>query len=169
MLSHRSVIRHLGRIVKDPWKEGPVEVDRRALIAELPGDRTISVRLDPHVTVAQTAPGKPHRASPDVLVLRSGKSEVGRVTGPPERLDALEVILDGRRTDDVEVVLLPADVAALEKEAEELAARVSGLLAKGRKLVEQVERLVCAMYKVPGDLVNEVVDHAAQRASRQAD
>jgi hypothetical protein len=42
---------------------------------------------------------------------------------------------------------------------------VSELLAEGRSLVEEIERLVCALYGVPDDLVDEVVAHAVTRAA----
>jgi hypothetical protein len=137
------------------------------LIAELPATKTISVRLDPALTANQTQPGKPHRDGPDVLVLRSGKAEVGRVEGGASRLDVLETVLAGKRTDDVGEVLLPADLAAFEKEVADRTKLVSDLLAQGRKLVEEVERLVCALYGLPDNLTDEVVDHAVQRAVRQ--
>ena len=36
---------------------------------------------------------------------------------------------------------------------------------KGGDLVEQVERLVCAIYDVPDDLADQIVAHAVRRAS----
>jgi hypothetical protein len=47
LLPHRAVVHDLRRIVKDPWKSGPVVIDRPAFVAELGKRDTVSVRLDP--------------------------------------------------------------------------------------------------------------------------
>jgi hypothetical protein len=44
-------------------------------------------------------------------------------------------------------------------------AEVTELLAEGRELVERVERLVCSLYGVADELVDEVVDNAVVRAA----
>jgi hypothetical protein len=46
LLPHRAAFRGLDRVVKDPWKSRPVELDRRALLGGLPPGETVSVRLD---------------------------------------------------------------------------------------------------------------------------
>jgi len=45
-----------------------------------------------------------------------------------------------------------------------VAAEVSALLADGRRLVEQVERLVCGLYDLPAELTDAVIEHAVKRA-----
>lgn len=47
-----------------------------------------------------------------------------------------------------------------------LEATVQGLLDDGSTMVEQVERLVCALYGLPDDLTEDVVAHARTRAAR---
>lgn len=166
LLPQRAVVRDLGRIVKDPWKDGPVEIDRAALLATLPAGQTVSVRLEPSLAVGAAAAGKPHRQSASVLALRRGKAETGRIEGDPARLDLLEQLLAGKATDDAGAILLPRDLDAFERLARERAEHVRDLLAEGRRLVEEVERLVCALYDVPPDLTEEVVAHAVARAAR---
>src|SRR2546429_554825 len=56
LLPYRAVVRDLTRIVKDPWKAGPVEIDRRALVGELPSPETISLRLDPDIHMTPSDP-----------------------------------------------------------------------------------------------------------------
>ena len=65
-------------------------------------------------------------------------------------------------------VLLPRDLKAFEKRMGERTKLVAGLLAEGRHMVEEVERLVCALYDVPDALTEEVVAHAVVRAGRTA-
>ncbi len=166
LLPHRAVVRDLGRIVKDPWKAGPVEIDRRALLAELPAAETVSVRLDPSLvaTVGTGPVGKPRREGSDVLVFRKGKAETARVAGDPARLDLLEELLGGKAPDDLAAILLPRDLDAFEERSREREKLVGDLLAEGRRLVEEVERLVCALYELPDELTDEVVAHAVARA-----
>jgi hypothetical protein len=59
----------------------------------------------------------------------------------------------------------PRDVDAFREGVEGAQAKVAGLLAEGRVLVEAAERLVCALYAVPRDLEDEVVAHAVARAN----
>jgi len=54
-----------------------------------------------------------------------------------------------RRPDDLRSVLLPRDLKAFEKRMGERAKLVAGLLAEGRRMVEEAERLVCALYDLP--------------------
>lgn len=166
LLPHRAVVRDLGRIVKDPWKTGPVEIDRAALVAELPSADLVSVRLDPALRIEGTPSGRRTRDAPDALVFRRGRAESGRVTGDAARLDLLEEVLETTGADDVAAVLLPKDLAAFSELAEERAALVARLLREGRERVERVERLVCALYGLPDDLTDAVVQHAIDRAAR---
>lgn len=165
LLPHRTVIRDLGRIVKDPWKTGPVEVDRPALVGELPKSAKVSVRLDPKLQVEGRPSGTPRRTADDTVVFRRGRDETGRVVGDPARLDLLLEIV-GARSDDVGSVLVPKDLAAFETVSADRVRVVSDRLAEGREKVEQVERLVCALYGVPEELTEAVVQHAVDRAAR---
>ncbi|MGH9322555.1 MAG: hypothetical protein ACRD3V_22055, partial [Vicinamibacteria bacterium] len=166
LLPHRQVVRDLGRIVKDPWKTGSVEIDRPALVAELPKKEKISVRLDPALGVLGSPTGKLRRDGPELLVFKRGRDETGSVAGNAERLDLLAEILGAVSADDVAKVLLPKDLRAFDRLARDRAKSVTALLKEGREKVEQVERLVCALYGVPEDLTNAVVEHAVARASR---
>ncbi len=164
LLPHRPFVRDLTRIVKDPWRDGPVVVDPAALARELPDDEKISVRLDPALeTTIEGRPGRPRRESPSVLAF--GRASV---TGDGGRLDLLEGMLDGRAPDDLPAVLLPRHAQAFELLVRERETIVRELLAEGRRLVEEVERLVCALYDVPEDLADEVVAHAVRRAEAAA-
>jgi hypothetical protein len=166
LLPLRSVVRDLGRIVKDPWKSGPVEVDRVALIRELDARDTVSVRTDHELaqTFGKDAPGKPARLGPETLVFRRGQVETGRVTGPAARLDLLEAVVGRTRPEDVSAVVLPRDLVAFDQLATRRTSETAGLLAEGRRLVQEVERLVCALYGVPDELTEAVVEHAVARA-----
>jgi len=61
LLPHRSVVRDLGRIVKDPWKSGTVVIDRPALVADLGKRDAVSARLDPGLAIDGKPAGKPRR------------------------------------------------------------------------------------------------------------
>lgn len=166
LLPHRPVVQGLTRIVKDPWKTGPVVVDRAALLAELPAGETVSVRLDRalDLTVNEAGTGRPVREDPSVLVFRRAKVETARVAGDPGRLDLLEELVGDRAPADLGAVLLPKGIAAFAERARERTETVAALLEEGRRLVERVERLVCALYDLPDDLTDEVVAHAVRRA-----
>jgi hypothetical protein len=166
LLPNRAVVRELGRIVKDPWKDGPVVIDRVALLAELPESELISVRLDPQLELTRGEPplGHPHRGDEQTLVFQHGRVEKARVVGDRERIDFLVELLAGKTPDDLEAILLPRDLDAFARRVEERTELVAELLAEGRKLVEEVERLVCALYELPEDLTDEVVEHAVRRS-----
>ncbi len=166
LLPHRSLFPELRRVVKDPWKTGPVAVDTRELLGELPVEQTISVRLDPSLTLSiESRPlGKPHRKNSTTLELVRAKAVTATLAGPKERLDLVEELLGGKAPDDLPGLLLPRDLERFEQLAAGRAAEVQALLAEGRRLVEEVERLVCALYEVPDDLTEEVVAHAVRRA-----
>ncbi|MBA2461028.1 MAG: SAM-dependent DNA methyltransferase [Actinobacteria bacterium] len=166
LLPHRAVVRDLGRIVKDPWKHGPVEIDVPAILAELPAGRRVSVRLDSRLakTLGEKPHGRPRRDGPGVLSFRRGRTETARVEGDPAPLDLLETILGSKGVDDVSGIELPKDLEELQRLATERAETVRTLLAEGRRLVEEIERLVCALYGVSDELTDEVVAHAVARA-----
>jgi hypothetical protein len=170
LLPHRSLFPELGRVVKDPWKTRPVAVDTRALLDELPAGQTISVRLDPSLTLSvESRPlGKPRRRNPTTLELVRAKAVTATLAGPMERLDLVEELLGGKAPDDLPGLLLPRDPERFEQLAAGRTAEVQALLDEGRRLVEEVERLVCALYEVPDDLTEEVVAHAVRRAGSSA-
>jgi len=170
LLPHRAFVHDLGRIVKDPWKSGPVVVDRRKLIAGLKTNETVSVRLDSllELTVSEPGSGRPRREAEALLVFRRGRKETARVAGDGERLDLLEEVVGERVPDDLGAVQLPKDLLAFEQRASEQSRVVGALLAEGRRLVEEVERLVCALYEVSDELTEEVVAHAVRRAEGPA-
>ncbi len=165
LLPHRSVVRDLGRIVKDPWKDGPVEIDLPALVRSLPASERVSVRLDSRLekTLRTKPHGRPRREAAGVLGFRRGR-ETARVEGEEALLDLLEATIGGKAVDDVSGVELPKDVLGPGRLAAERAEIVYGLLADGRRLVEHIERLVCALYDVPDELADEIIAHAVARA-----
>ncbi|HEX6701579.1 MAG TPA: hypothetical protein VF101_12705 [Gaiellaceae bacterium] len=167
LLPHRKAFRGLERVVKDPWSTGPVQVDEAGLLAELPAAETVSLRIDPHLEVALEDPGRARvtRAAPDELELRRGRAKVGVVRGDPARLDILEQVLGARTDERVAENALPKDLVRFRELADQRRVLVDNLLAEGRRLVEEVERLVCALYDVPPDLTDEVVAHAVKRAA----
>lgn len=164
LLPHRAAIRDLGRTIKDPWKTGPAGVDHAALVAEFPLADTISVRLDPELTVEGSPAGRAQRTGPGVLSFRRGQRETGRVLGDRARLDLLELLVEGSPT-SVLSVLVPKDAAAYNASVADRQALVKELLAEGRDLVERIERLVCALYGLSQELADAVVEHAVSRAS----
>jgi hypothetical protein len=170
LLLHRGISPDLGRVVKDPWKTGPAVIDSRALVASFPAKDTVSVRLDPSLalTVASTPIGKPRRRDPTTLEFVHARKVTATLTGAKERLDLVEELLGGKAPTDLAGLLLPRDLGAFERLARARAAEVQRLLDHGRGLVEEVERLVCALYDVPAELTEEVVEHAVRRASASA-
>ena len=143
---------------------GPVEVDRTALARELPKQELVSVRVDPSLEVGGKPAGRPRREAPDALAFRRGREEPGRVVGDPARLDLLVEVVGGRTVDDVSALLLPRDLGAFERRAEDRRHDVAELLREGREKVERVERLVCALYGLTDELTAAVVEHAVKRA-----
>lgn len=166
LLPHRPFVRDLGRTVKDPWRTGPVVDDRPATVTALPKRETVSVRLDPGLTIEGSPSGKARRVEPAALAFRRGGAETGRVVGEGRRLDLLEEIVGERTIDEVGAVLLPRDIDRFDARVADRLASVQRLLEDGRAKVEQVERLVCALYALDADLTDEVVEHALARARR---
>ena len=70
----------------------------------------------------------------------------------------------GEADERVGDTLLPKDLTAFAQQVEARRQAVSRLLAEGRALVEEVERLVCALYDVSDDLTEQVVAHAVRRS-----
>ena len=167
LLPLRPLIDGLDRTIKDPWRTGPVDADRRAIVASLEPTQLVSVRTDSllSVEVVETPLGRPVRIDESTLAFRRGRIETGRLIGPPARVELIGQ-LAGVPVDDVRGLLLPSDLAVLEEAEADAVTRATALLLEGRKLVEEVERLVCALYDVPADLTEAVVEHAVARAAR---
>lgn len=148
-----------------------MELDERALVAELPANQKVSIRLDARLDLAlrERVRARVVRAEPTRLRLERGKREIGRVSGDAETLDLLEHVLSGSADGDVGETLLPSDLAAFRTLADERRRAVVDLLADGRRLVEEVERLVCALYDVPDELTEAVIAHAVSRAEPVAE
>ena len=169
LLPHRTLVHDLGRIVKDPWRTGPVVIDLTALLAGLPPAETVSVRLDPSMTSSFDGPrGRIQRPAATELALLNGKRVVGRIEGPAERLDLLQALLPERADASVASLLLPKDLEAFERLQTETRTEVQALLDDGRRLVEEVERLVCSLYDVQDHLTDEIVAHAVARAAARS-
>jgi hypothetical protein len=167
LLPHRAVVKDLERIVKDAWKTGPVHLDERALMGDLPAAETVSVRLHPGIELdfAEPSVAKVHRAGPTTLELRRGRKAVGSISGDEPVLDLLERLLDGNADEQLAERLVPKDLSLFADRVRERTELVQALLAEGRDLVERVERLVCAVYDVPDDLTDQIVAHAVRRDS----
>ena len=165
LLPYRAIAPALTSIAKDPWKTDVPVVEPSPLIGGLPPEGTVSIRLDMRLTSALgPAPlGRPTRRGPHSLVFRRGRQDTGRITGDPPVLDLLQTVLDAR-TEDPGGVLLPKDLDAFAMLVEARTAEIAELLMEGRRLVEEVERLVCALYAVPDELTDEVIEHAVRRA-----
>jgi len=166
LLPYRPIAGDLSRIVKDPWKTGPVAIDLPALVDSLPVADRVSVRLCPELVVAGAPSGKLHREDDTTVAFRRARAGTGRVAGDPARLDLVGAIVGPKTVDDATAILLPRDLDAFRTLAVERAEEVTRLLSEGRELVERVERLVCALYHLPDALTDEVVAHAVSRASR---
>jgi hypothetical protein len=166
LLPHRPFVLDLDRIVKDPWRTGPVEVDQRALLASVSAAETVSLRLDPKLDLAFEDPGPARtvRSNRRTLELHRGRRRAGTIQGDEKRLDMLEALLGGKADEHVEDTLLPKDLNAFASQVEDRRQLVVDLLARGRELVERVERLVCAVYDVPDDLTEQVAAHAVRRS-----
>jgi hypothetical protein len=168
LLSLRASVRDLGRIVKDPWRSGPVAVDRPALIETLDVGDTTSVRLDPRleVDVRSVPMGRARREGPQSVELKRGREVTAVIEGPADLLELLTEVVGSSVVHDVREIVLPKDLGAFARLEHDVASETTSLLAEGARLVEQVERLVCGLYDVPADLTEAVVDHARQRAAR---
>jgi hypothetical protein len=170
LLPHRKTFRGLERVVKDPWSTGPLELNEAALVADLAERDTVSVRLDQELELVLSEPSRARvvRGAPDELELRRGRAKIGSVRGDPARLDLLEQLLGENADERVGETLVPKDLGRFRELAGKRRTLVDKLLAEGRRLVEEVERLVCALYEVPPDLTEEVIAHAVKRASAGA-
>ncbi len=173
LLPLRSVAPELRRAVKNPWRTHSVEVDRGAVLSELPAGAARSVRIDPELTVSITTDGALGRAhlEEDALVFTHSRRPTARVEGPHDRLALLLDVLGAARLmpDDLLSVRMPASLGALAEEAARRQDEIDELLAVGRQLVEAVERLVCALYGLPEALTELVIESAVTRAGTVAE
>ncbi len=171
LLTHRPLVTGLGATVKDVWRRGPVTVASGPLVAALPPQETISVRLDPDLALDVRTDGRLGRSHREGDALRFTRAHqvTAEVTGPPERIDGLERVLAGRRDllpADLGATLLPKSGPAFGDRMEELRAEIGALLDHGADLAERAERLVCGLYGVPSELEDAVVEHARVGAAR---
>jgi hypothetical protein len=172
LLPLRSVAPELRRAVKNPWRTHGVEVDRAAVLAELPATGVRSVRLDPELAVDITTDGTlghPHLED-GALVFTHSRRVTARVDGPHDRVALLQDLLGAGRLmpDDLLSARMPASLSAFGEEIARQQGEIDDLLAVGRELVEVVERLVCALYEVPDALTDLVVESAVTRAGTVA-
>lgn len=173
LLPHRDVLPELTAAVKDPWGMGPLAVDERHLLGSLPAKETISVRLEPALSVETSTDGTlgaPRREGTD-LVFRRSRQVTARITGAPERLSEVETAVGGDTRllrEDLLRLTLPRDPEAFASAALARAAEVQVLIDDGRILVEAAERIVCRLYGLPADLEDAVVDHAHRRAEKRS-
>jgi hypothetical protein len=172
LLPLRSVAPELRRAVKDPWRTHGVKVDPGAVLSDLPGTDVRSVRLDPELTVNITTDGVLGRSRLEqgALVFKHSRRATARVDGPHDRVVLLQELLGTERLmpDDLLAARMPGDLGAFSEEIARRQGGIDDLLAVGRKLVEVVERLVCALYQVPDALTDLVVESAVTRAGTVA-
>lgn len=173
LLPYRRVVPELAAAVKDPWRTGPLAVDWRPLLAELPKSETRSVRLHDEIQVDFSTDGTLGRANRDgeALVFSRSRQTTVRVSGPAQRLALIEAAVAGQTQlleKDLLALLLPRDLDAFAAFVEKRTAEVERLMHSGRLLVEAAERLVCALYGLPPELEDAVVSHALARAARRS-
>ena len=139
-----------------PLKESNPPLEQSALI---------SVRIDSSLKVEGTPSGRAKRTGPGVLEFRRANKTTGRVTGSSARLDLLARLVGDAQVKDAGGLLLPKDGESFVASVTSRRAEVERLLAEGRDLVEEVERLVCGLYGLDKELTDEVVAHAVERAA----
>jgi len=124
LLPHRDVVPDLAAAVKDPWRTGPLPVDERSLLAELPKSMTRSVRLHDDLQVEVTTDGTLGRAKRDgdALIFSRSSKTTARVAGPARRLALIEAAVAGEvqmLEPDLLRLLLPRDLDAFASLVEE--------------------------------------------------
>ncbi len=170
LLPYREVVPELRAAVKDPWRTGPLSIDARLLLAKLPKSATRSLRVDTELRVDVATDGTlgRARASDGKLTFRRARQVTAEVSGPADRLALVELAVAGRAQlleADLLDLLLPTDLDAFAARIAETSAAVGRLMQHGRLLVEAAERLVCALYGLPPELEDAVVEHAVSRAA----
>lgn len=167
LLPHRSVAPALKATVKDPWRIDPPVLDPAAIIAELPREETVSVRIDPVLRTTVSGDGRLGRPRLEGSVLRFHRARhlTATVEGPQDRLALLARVVDARGLPaDLERTRLPKDLLRFAAVCELRLAEIDRLLIEGRDLVECAERLVCRLYGLSDELTEEVVASAVHRA-----
>lgn len=167
LLPLRSVAPELRRVVKSPWRTHGVEVDPAAVAAQLPHAQTVSVRLDQALTLEVRTDGSVGRPSLDGnrLTFRRARKVTATVDGPAARLSVVaKALTPTNLATDLATVLVPKDLAGLEVAVAEARQVIDDGLARGRVLVECVERLVCGLYGLDPKLTELVIASAVTRA-----
>jgi hypothetical protein len=157
----------LGRVVKSPWRTHGVEINRAAVAAGLPSAETASVRLDPSLTVGVISDGGLGRPSIDGerLTFRHARKVTATVDGPVARLEVVaQALPPTAAATELASVLVPKDVSVLDVACADAQQAIDDGLARGRLLVEAVERLVCALYGLDSKLTELVIASAVSRA-----
>jgi hypothetical protein len=164
LLPHRVSFLDLGRIIKDPWRIGPVELNRHAVVTtQLAAAELVSVRLDAELVTSGAPSGRARVIDRTTLVFRRGRVETGRITGDPARIELVSQMIGNAVLDDPLALVLPKDLSRLETLCTVLARTVTSLLEEGRAKVEIIERYVCSLYNVPETLCDEVIANAVER------
>ena len=173
LLPLRTVAPEMRPAVKNPWRTHGVEVDRAAVLSDLPADAARSVRLDPELTVSINTDGNLGRAHLEegVLVFMHARRPTARIEGPNDRLALLRDVLAAGRLmpDDLLSVRMPASLGSFHREIARRQDEVDRLLDEGRRLVETIKRLVCALYDLPHTLTDLVIASAIVRAGTVAE
>lgn len=169
LLQLRGVAPELARAVKNPWRTDGVTVDTAGVVATLTDPQVRSVRIDPTLSPSIDTDGPLGRARMrnGLLTFTHARRQTATVAGPGNRLELLEQMVSraGRiMPDELLAMRLPADDAAFDALLRRKRDEVESLLATGRRYVEAVERLVCALYRVDDELTDRVVASAVARA-----
>jgi hypothetical protein len=166
LLPWRDVVVDLGRTIKNPWRTGPVVVDARAMVARTDEHDLVSLRIHPDVTFeVPNAKAKASRSEPGRIDLVRARKVLGKVEGPSVVLDFIEEIVADDGIEHPEQILVPRDITVFRDACTDAEQTVTKLLVEGRDLVERVERLVCALYEVPDELIELVIAHSDARAA----
>lgn len=170
LLPLRALDPGLGRVIKNPWRTGPVRIDLTAAVATLSPAELISVRLDPALQIRGDADGVlgRHEIGDGSLSFTHSRKRTATVVGDPDRLAKLASVIGSNRRlqlPELEAIELPKDLASFDELVSEREAEIRALLDHGIGLVEAVERLVCHLYAVSPDLENEIIASAVTRAA----
>jgi hypothetical protein len=172
LLPLRETAPELRRIIKNPWRTHGAVVDPAAVARLLPKEQTVSVRLDPALKLEVQSDGVLGRPTLDDhhLTFRHARKVTASVEGPAARLAVVARALHPTAmASELGAVLLPKDLAILEAAVTDAERIVNERLARGRALVECVERLVCALYGLDAKLTELVVASAVTRAGASAE
>lgn len=172
LLPLRPIAPELSRAVTNPWRTQGVRVDRAAVLGEMPAAAVRSLRLDSEVSLTIATDGVVGRARRDggALVFTHARKATARVEGPPERLALLADLLGSARLlpEDLRTARMPVSLDDFTAEVARRQADIDRRLDEGRRLVEAIERLVCALYGLPDPLTELVVASAVTRSGTVA-